>query len=281
MNRLNLLRSRRNFFGIAMAGVTAAAAVGLTHTSADAAVTLVGTSTAAYTPGDTGPTSLNAGSYAMSTGNALVVSVAARHGGGGSGISATFAGQVADYSFIEESGDRSGVGTFLFLNPTITSGDIVADLGTGARAGVVAYELSNVVGVFETADGAGSPGVFSESGNGNTTVTVNYEALADAYVVHTMAAEGPATGGFQESISGDNVDVTATAHDNGDNGRFLTAYSAGGSVATTDTFATSFSYYRSGALSSVVFYETIPEPASLALVGLGGLALLGRQRRHG
>ena len=239
-------------------------------TSANAAqISLVNTSSAAFTPGDTGPTSLNAGSYSMTTGNALVVSAAVRHGGGGTGIDATFAGQMPDYSFIEESGDRAGVGTFLFLNPVTTTGDIVVDLGTGARAGVVAYELSDVGGVFDAQ-------AFSENGNGDTTANVSYDGPAGGYLVATLSGEGP---GAAPSITGDNIDVTPMMHANGDNGRFITAWSAGGEIAAAGTgFTTTNAYYRAGAMSSVALYA-VPEPSSLVLLGLSGLVLSALRRR--
>lgn len=227
-------------------------------------------------PNDSAVTSLSS-SFDMLTGNALVVSVPVRFGNPASDtIDVDFAGQSPDYSLIEQSGDRASVGTFVFVDPAITSGTVTVNLGSAARVGYAVYSLDNVAGVYETTDGVGSPASFSENGNLDTTVSLNYEGVADGYAIHTLSGEGP--GAVTHEIIGDNVMVNPLNQQNGDSGIFISAISSGGQIAADGPYTTDFTYYRAGAISTVVL-QAIPEPTSLALLGLGALALSGARRR--
>ena len=237
-------------------------------------------------PSDSGVTSLSS-SFDMLTGNALVVSVPTRFGNPASDtIDVDFAGQSPDWSFIEQSGDRASVGTFVFLNPATTSGTVTVNLGSAARVGYAVYSLDNVGGVFDMPDAdpsdgiatggiAGAPEAFSENGNLDTTVDITYAGVGGGYAIHTLSGEGP---GATPSITGDNVDVNPLFHANGDSGIFLTAISSGGQIAADGTYTTTNAYYRAGAMSTVVL-SAVPEPSSFALIGLAGMALSLMRRR--
>lgn len=238
---------------------------------------------------DGGVTSLSS-SFDMLTGNALVVSAPIRFGNPPTGtIDATFAGQTPDFEFIVQSGDRASVGTFVFLNPATTSGTVEVTTDSGARMGYAVYSLANVGGVLNTPDSdpldgiatdgfgnAGSPEGFAENGNLDTTFRLQYAGDLDGYAIHTLAGEGP--GSVTHEITGDNVDVTALSQQNGAGGIFLTAVSAGGQISAAGEFQTDFTYYRAGAMSTVVL-TAIPEPTSLVLFGLGALGLACGRRR--
>lgn len=256
-------------------GICAALAVAIVASQCNAAAINLVASDSNLITSDSGVTSLSS-SFDMLTGNALVVSVPVRFGNPPTDtISVDFAGQAPDWEFIEQSGDRASVGTFVFLDPATTNGTVTVNLGSAARVGYAVYSLDNVAGVYETADGAGSPGSFSENGNLDTSVDVMYEGVAGGYAIHTLSGEGP---GAAPSIAGDNIDVNPLYHANGDSGIFITAISSGGQIAADGTYTTNNSYYRAGAMSSVVL-QPVPEPASLALISLGSLALAYGRRR--
>lgn len=206
---------------------------------------------------DSGVTSLSS-SFDMLTGNALVVSVPVRFGSPPSDtINVDFAGQSPDWSYIEQSGDRASVGTFLFLNPATTSGTVTVNLGSAARMGYAVYSLDNVGGVFDAQS-------FSENGNGNTTADVDYDGPAGGYLIATLSGEGP---GAAPSISDANIDVNPLFHANGDGDIFITAISSGGPITADGSYTTTNAYYRAGAMSSVAL-RAIPEPTSAALLGI-------------
>ena len=262
--------------------------VAVSINAANATITLVA-SDSNLIPNDSGVPSLSS-SFDMLTGNAVVVSASARFGSASTALDATFAGNGApDFSFVQGSGDRATVGTFVWLNPANTSGTVEVTAAGSARLGYAVYSLDNVGGVVDMPDSnpndgiatdgagmAGAPEGFGENGNLDTTFDIMYKGVAGGYAIHTLSGEGP--GNVTHEITGDNVDTTVLSHQNGDNGIFITAVSSGGQIAADGEYDTSFAYYRAGALSTVVL-EMVPEPSSISLLGLAGLALSMLRRR--
>ena len=136
--------------------------------------------------------------------------------------------------------------------------------------GYAVYSLDGVGGVYDAQ-------AFSENGNGNTSVDVQYDGPAGGYVINTLSGEGP---GAAPSITDANIDVNPLYHANGDGGIFITAISSGGEIAADGTYTATNAYYRAGAMSSVSLYM-IPEPSSVILAGMlacGGVAMVMRKR---
>lgn len=226
------------------------------------------------TPLDTSAASLS-GAFTMGTGaNALVVAVPFRSALGTGSVGVTFAGQTADSSNIQLSGDRAGSAWFLFLNPAITTGNIDVDLtvggATGARAGYAAFALSNVAGVY---DDIGS----GLNGSGDTTQNLSYDGLADGYAIQILGGEGPGTAA--PGIAGSNID-TAVLNWDCNATRYATLWATGGQIAATQTgYSNDFTAYRAVS-QSVVSLQAVPEPATtFGLVAAAGAgAILVRRK---
>lgn len=259
---------------LAAAALTAAS-VGLATATTQAAP--IGLEASASTAG-IAPTTTLAG-FNLGAGNTLAVLIAQEGGDQvSSGVAVlptvTFNG-VAVTSSVSDNEGNQRASIFYVINPTSTSGDVVVKFSNttnNALHAVTAVSLSNVASL-------GSSGVFGEP-DANLPYNVNYTGTADGFVLAAMA-DNTFSGGTALSITGGNVDTylqRIAGTSSASAGRAL-AY---GDIATDGPFTTTFtkgtgtSGRNAGALAA--FQAVVPEPASLALVGLGTLAMFGRRR---
>jgi len=189
-----------------------------------------------------------------------------------------FSGNPADLTGVHISGTIS-----------ITGGTLTAD-NDGAGAGTVNFELG-VQGFVSSSD------VSLTYLDGTTQFFNNIDAVSTGSQ-SIGANDTDSTAGFDDDGGPDNAYFTGSAASASDNGSILpTLWNVGtkgyigsgtfdllvdftsiNSVTGTSGLAGSFTAVNSS-FEGTVQYEVIPEPASAALLGLSGVALLARRRR--
>lgn len=215
--------------------------------------------------------------FSLGAGNALVVVINSEATTGTNSFSVSFGGQtVSSNVFTNEIAQAAGI--FWIINPSVTSGDVVIDLGTTSRAGVSVLALSNVGGVSDSKS-------FTSSTN-TLSFSIGYEAVAGGFVVAGYVDNGSNTA-TAPTISGGNIGTTLLSLNNNQStssSGIVQGYGSIGSTAlATETFATSRNNSSNNRhAGALVAFSAIPEPSAFAT--FAGLAVVGavalRRRRR-
>jgi len=168
------------------------------------------------------------------------------------------------------AGARFQASIAYIINPTATvSGDIVANWVTSSESIIEAIALDNVGGVVGSNSG-------DSSGTANTTLnyttTLNGGFVVGSGLNNTFnggAAAAPQTTGLSTDLFRDNVSGNFAA---------VFAYSP---VATAGSYSAIVGGTPVANSAALIAFDPmlIPEPSSIALMGLGGLALYFLRRR--
>lgn len=194
---------------------------------------------------------------------------------GNSAISSfTYNGIGASGSFLASSGNGSRLSAYYFLNPSVGTFNFS---GTAAQAsqgncGYIIWELSGVDLTAPVAISSPTPSL-----NGSTTITTT---AANSFIIDML---GVNNGGWPSTPDGDSV-FTKTAEVDM-NGGFGGGYIASGSVteALAGTYNLGWSNPSGTQAGEVAFAfapAAVPEPSTMALAGMGSLALLFAMRRR-
>ena len=148
-------------------------------------------------------------------------------------------------------------------NDTPTTNDVaVTDAFYLNTNGAVTFDLSEIVPVGETATQLSF--IYAYTRPNATTqrdTIVTYAALVDGVITSTGSLN-PGNGGFEEFTSEIIVPLTATS-------RFITLVSADGNDGNGND---------NTAFINPTVTTVVPEPGSLALLGLGGLLMMSRRK---
>lgn len=224
--------------------------------------------------------SLTVSSFGLGAGNALVVVVNSETGGG-TGVpsySVTYGGSAITENVFASQGAQAA-GVFYAINPTTTTGDVVVTFTNSSRAAVSVLSLSNVQGVGDSDTATATNG----GASGSPTFSITYDGAEDGFVVAGFVDNG-SNNGDTPTITGTNLTSLLQSHGNDTFDGSAGIIQRSGAIAADGSYTADFKASRDGSSSSrnaaaLVAFTAVPEPASLALVGLGGLMMIGRARK--
>jgi len=254
-----------------LASLVVACAAPVLHAQA---VALVDSATN-YSTSNALASSLTFTDFSLGAGNALVV-VISSEAVGTNAFSVTFGGSAVTANVANAQGAQSSA-VYWIINPSVTTGDVVVDLGADSRAGVSVLSLSNVGGVSDS-------DTFTASNN-TTSFPISYDATAGGFVVAGYVDNGSNTGG-SASISGGNINTTLLSLTNDQDGSSAGIVQGYGSISATALATETFTSSRNTSsnnrhAAALVAFSAIPEPSTFAaLAGLAGLGLAVARRRR-
>lgn len=219
--------------------------------------------------------------------------------------SQTVSGAATNSPTVGDGTDNSAAGHFaglfnssvtLAVGETLTvSGNLVLTGGTN-DGDAVRWGIQNDGGQFALGDKANWSGgwlhpvgidLFQARTNGNFGSTGGNAADLDASKTGSGTYDGDSVASFAWSMSitrdtATTVDIVSSF--GGGDGSLVQVYTANDVTTSIFTYtATTWNFSSDGSFDQVAFsnvdVSVIPEPASLALFGLGGLLMIGRGRR--
>lgn len=200
--------------------------------------------------------------WGLDGGNAVVAMFAAENS---DGITATFASEPMDVIQIFD-GNRFVASIAYLINPVASTGDVVINANNSGS-----QRLSNAYAIFSLANVGSIAGSQTRIDNGDLDYTTSLDGGYVFVAVVNNNFSGPAP-----TVSGGNAntDIFSQAVD----GNQSTTFAIG-----DVPIAGSYTENVNGGVEAatlVAFIPIIPEPASLTLLGLGGLLIASRPRKR-
>lgn len=209
--------------------------------------------------------------FALNGGNAVVLFFASEGSSSGSGntiqLSATYGGQAMT---VVQSAGGTGArfqGSIAYIiNPNVSTGNIVASWLESSEGLIEAIALSNVASVVASN---------STDSSGTANNTLNYTTTVDGGFVAGAGLNNTFNGGAPSAPQ--TTGLTTDLYRGNISGNFAAVF-AYSQIAAAGNGSATVGGSPIANSSALVAFEAVPEPASLAILGLGGL-LIGNRRR--